>query len=116
MEIIEKPINEWKYNKKDIVVYETINDKNIQILDFNDSCSDGYLGLSEYCCKFIKIKPIYVYMNLNIAYKCIVKIDTLLYRFAKDTKPIEVVADFDKLGLKIDIDTQNYIKHQLNLD
>lgn len=116
MEIIEKPINDWKYNKKNIVVYETINDKNIQILDFNDSCSDGYLGLSEHCCKFIKIKPIYVYMNLNIAYKCIVKIDTLLYRFAKDTKPIEVVSDFDKLGLKIDKDTQNYIKHQLNLD
>ena len=34
MEIIEKPINDWKYNKKDIVVYETINDKNIQILLF----------------------------------------------------------------------------------
>ena len=33
MEIIEKPINDWKYNKKNIVVYETINDKNIQIFN-----------------------------------------------------------------------------------
>ena len=55
-------------------------------------------------------------MNLNVAYKCIVKIDTLLYRFAKDDKPIEVVADFNKLGLKIDVDTQNYIKRKLNLE
>lgn len=116
MELIEKPFESWKYNKKDITVWETINEKNIKILSYDDKSNGGYLGLSDYYCKTIKIKPIYVYMNLNVAYKCIVKIDTLLYRFAKDDKPIEVVADFNKLGLKIDVDTQNYIKRKLNLE
>lgn len=116
MELIEKPFESWKYNKKDITVWETINEKNIKILSYNDKSNEGYLGLSDYYCKTIKIKPIHVYMNLNAAYKCIVEIDTLLYRLAKDDKPIEVVADFNKLGLKIDTNTQNYIKRKLNLE
>ena len=83
MEVIELPKENWKYNSENITVYNSINKNNIKIIKYFDESSYEYLGYSEYYCKFIKIKPIYVYMNLNIAYKCIVKIDTLLYRFAK---------------------------------
>ena len=116
MEVIEFPKENWKYNSKNITVYETINEKNVKILNYSDESSPGYLGLSEWYSKFIEIEPIYVYMDLNVAYKCIVKIDTLLYRFAKENKPIEVEAEFHKLGLRIDEETQRFIKEKLNLE
>lgn len=116
MEVIEFPKENWKYNSKNITVYETINKENVKILRYSNESSPGYLGLSEWYCKFIEIEPIYVYMNLNVGYKCIVKIDTLLYRFAKENKPIEVDAEFHKFGLRIDEEDQKFIKEQLKLE
>lgn len=39
MEIIEKPFESYKYNKQTKTIFKTINDKNITILNYDDTPS-----------------------------------------------------------------------------